>query len=239
MKNFITILTLAAALAAPALTFAQEPAAPATTAEAPADPFKVKPEHAEKGTLFYVNDARGRDNVTFTSRAPLEDIIGTTNRITGYIAFDPVNPVAGGAGRFSVPVATLNTGIPLRDEHLQGAQWLNAAAHPEIVIEIESINGLSTVQTGEGFETYQATLVGSLTLNGVTKPIEIPARATYMAESDQTKTRLPGNLLAGRATFNVQLDDHNITGGGNIGPKVSNDIEVQVTFVASDVKPRS
>jgi polyisoprenoid-binding protein YceI len=239
MKNFITILTLAAALAAPAFVPAQDAAPAAEQAEAPADPYKIKPEHAAKGTIFYVNDARGRDNVTFTSEAPLEDIIGTTNRITGYIVFDPRIPTAGGAGRFTVPVDSLNTGIPMRNEHLQGAQWLNAAEHPEIILEINEIKDLTTVKTGEGFETYEAMLVGTFEVAGAARPVEIPARATYMTESDQTKMRLPGNLLAGRATFHVSLDRHGISGGGNIGPKVSNDIEVQVTFVASDVKPRS
>ena len=171
MKHLITALSFAVALAAPAFVPAQDAAPAAEQAEAPADPYKIKPEHAAKGTIFYVNDARGRDNVTFTSEAPLEDIIGTTNRITGYIAFDPLNPVAGGAGRFSVPVATLNTGIPMRNEHLQGAQWLNAAEHPEIILEINEIKDLTTVKTGEGFETYEAMLVGTFEVAGAARPV--------------------------------------------------------------------
>jgi len=230
MRNMTAVLALAGLMAVPAFGVSQEEAA-AT------DPFQVKEAHAEKGTVFYVNDRAGRDNVTFTSRAPLEDIIGTTNRIHGYIAFNPANPVAGAAGRFTVPVASLNTGIPLRDEHLQGAQWLNAEAHPDITIEFDNVRDVTQTSTGEGFATYEGTLVGSFTVNGITKDMNIPARVTYMSQSERTATRLPGNLLAGRAEFTVNLADHDITGGGNIGPKVSNEITVDVTFVSSDVKP--
>jgi polyisoprenoid-binding protein YceI len=183
-----------------------------------------------------VNDARGRDAISFTSRAPLEDIIGTTNRITGYIAFDPANPTAGGAGRFTVPVATLNTGIPLRDEHLRGADWLNAEAHPEIVLEIDSVTNVTLSREGEGFKTYDGTLVGTFTLKGVTKPVTIPAKVTYMTQSERTQSRLPGNLLAGRANLTVALADYGIS-QGSIGTKVGETIDVDVSFVASDVKP--
>ena len=56
----------------------------------------VNPCHAKFGTVFYIADAMGRNTITFTSQAPLEDIVGTTNEITGYVVFDPKNPSNGG-----------------------------------------------------------------------------------------------------------------------------------------------
>ena len=87
----------------------------------------VNPCDTMMGTVFVVNDPAGRNKVTFRSKAPLEDIVGTSNQITGYLVFDPNNPQQGGRGELTVPVASINTGIPLRDEHLQSADWLDAA----------------------------------------------------------------------------------------------------------------
>ena len=84
------------------------------------------------GTMFYLDDPMNRNSITFKSEAPLEDIVGTSNKITGYIAFDPMAPKKGGHGEISVPISSLNTGIPLRDEHLRSADWLNADAYPDI-----------------------------------------------------------------------------------------------------------
>ena len=94
---------------------------------------------SKKGTMFHVQDPMGRNSVTFKSAAPLEDITGTSNKITGYISFDPNNPDKGGHGKLTVPVASLNTGIPMRDEHLQGAEWLDAGTYPEITLEITKV----------------------------------------------------------------------------------------------------
>jgi polyisoprenoid-binding protein YceI len=240
MNRIAAVLMTGAALLAPSMIVAQPGTAAVAeaAAEVAPDVFGVKEAHAAKGTVFFVNDARGRDTISFTSRAPLEDIVGTTSRITGYIAFDPANPTAGGAGRFTVPVATLSTGIPMRDEHLRGADWLDAETHPEIVLEIDNVTNVTTSQTGEGFTTYDGTLVGSFTLKGVTKPVQIPAKVTYMKQSERTQSRLPGNLLGGRASFTVALADHGVS-QGSIGTKVGETITVDVSFVASDVKPEA
>ena len=45
-----------------------------------------------EGYKFYIDDPMNRNTITFKSEAPLEDIVGTSNQITGYINFDPDNP---------------------------------------------------------------------------------------------------------------------------------------------------
>ncbi len=238
MKSFAAVLMAGAVLSIPSLLPAQPGTAAVTeaVAEVVPDPFGVKEAHAARGTIFFVNDAAGRDAISFTSRAPLEDIVGTTNRIAGYIAFDPANPTAGGAGRFTVPVAALNTGIPLRDEHLRGSNWLDAEAHPQIVLEIDNVTNVTISREGDDFKTYDGTLIGSFTLKGVTKLVSIPATVTYMKQNERTQSRLPGNLLGGRASFKVALADYGVS-QGSIGTKVGETIDVDVSFVASDVKP--
>ncbi len=138
----------------------------------------------------------------------------------------------------AVPVKQMDTGIPLRDEHMQSAAWLNAAAHPHIKFTVTESQDLKLVKRGDGFSTYDVTLIGPLTVNGVTKRREIPARIVYLEESEKTKTKRPGNLLAVRAEFRVPLPDHRIKGfEGVVGSKISESIAVDVSIFASDQAP--
>jgi polyisoprenoid-binding protein YceI len=179
----------------------------------------------------------GRNSVTFTSAAPLEDIVGTSREIAGHIVFDPSNPQKGGHGKLTVSVASWNTGIPLRDEHLLGADWLNAEKFPNITLEIESVKDIKSVKQNGDFQTFDVTLVGTLSFHGQTRPVEIPGRFTYLKESEQTRAAMPGDLLAARAEFDVALADYGITGPKGmdlIGTKVGQTITVAVSFRASN-----
>ena len=143
----------------------------------------VNPCHAKFGTVFFVADSMRRDQVTFLSEAPLEDIVGTTNDISGYFAFNPNRPKDGLRGFFTVPVDTLNTGIPLRNEHLQSAMWLNSASNPDITFVIESAENVYLTKRAAGSMTYKMQLVGPFTVNGNTKQIRVPARPTASCRS--------------------------------------------------------
>ena len=198
----------------------------------------VNPCHAKFGTVFYIADPMGRNSISFTSEAPLEDTVGTTNQIVGYIVFDPNNPTKGGRGQLNIPTASLKTGIPLRDEHLRSADWLDAERYPQISFRIEDVKDVKMIKEARGSKTYQMKLLGSFTLHGKTKSIEVPARVTYMIESKQTREKLPGNLLAGRTSFDVPLKEFGIKGlEGLIGTKVSETINVKVSFIASSKNP--
>jgi polyisoprenoid-binding protein YceI len=199
----------------------------------------VSPEHAAFGTIFYIDDPAGRNSASFTSEAPLESIVGTTNQVFGYVAFDPDNPTRGGKGVVKVPVASINTGIPLRDEHLRSAGWLDAEKHPHIEFEIHSAKEVKKVNARGGAETYDLTLVGTFHLHGQSKGMEIPARISYLKESEKTKAFAPGDLLRGTATFEVSLADFGVTGPKGmeiIGSKVGESPSVQVHFTASSKK---
>ncbi len=189
---------------------------------------------------FIADDPTNRNTVTFKSEAPLEDIIGTTNQVTGYVNFNPDNPLKNGFAEFSVPVSSLSTGIPLRDEHMRSAGWLNAEANPDIKIMLNKVIKAELVKQTDSSKTFDLTVSGELTLHGVTRPVEIPARVSYLTESEKTRTRLPGNLLAVRSSFPVKLADFNITdpdGMALIGVKVSETLEIEVNLFASTITP--
>ena len=188
------------------------------------------------GKAFYVNDPMMRNSVTFKSEAPLEDIVGTSNEVTGYIYFDPEKANQGAHGKITVPVASLNTGIPLRDEHLRSADWLNASAYPEIVFEIDKVSKVELVKKDNDSRTYKITADGYFGFNGKRNRTEVTGRVTYLKGNDKTAMRLPGDLLAVRAEFMVPLADYNVKGpsGMNlVGAKVGESIGVTVSFVGS------
>ena len=200
----------------------------------------VNPCHAKHGTVFYVADPMGRNQVTFTSEAPLEDIVGTTNQIVGYLVFDPDKPKKGARGYFKVSVKGLDSGIPLRNEHLQSDMWLNAESYPDITFTIESTGSVRKQKWSEAYQTYNMKLIGPFTIHGVTREVEVPARLTFLRESDKTRMKMPGNLLGVRAEFEVALDDFGITGPPGmdlIGSRVGETVSLEVSVFASDKKP--
>jgi polyisoprenoid-binding protein YceI len=202
--------------------------------------IKVNPEFAKAGTVFYVGDPRGRDNVTFKSEAPLEDIVGTSHTISGYLVFDPANPTKGGKGELQVPVASLNTGIPMRDGHLQGEAWLDAEQHPMLTLMINDVKNVKEVKSSDEYQTYDVTIVGDLTIKGKSQTMEIPGRVTYLKESESTKRKMAGDLLAARAQFDIKLADFGVTGppnAGLIGSKVGESVTIDVSVMGTTKAP--
>ena len=79
-------------------------------------------------------------------------------------------------------------------------------------------------------------------MNGKKHSVEIPGVVSYLPESDMTKGRAAGNLLAARADFTVALADYGVTGPPGmdlIGSKVGETVDVNVQFVASSAMPKA
>jgi polyisoprenoid-binding protein YceI len=192
---------------------------------------------ATADSTFYVNDPAKRNQITFKSEAPLEDIIGLSNDITGKVVFNPLRPENGVKAEFSVPAGSFTTGIPMRDEHLASAAWLNAAEHAAINLQVTKINKITMVSRGEHTASFLADITANLTLRGKTNPVNFVARVTHLMEDERTKNKMPGDLLAIRAEFGVSLESFGIKGPdgkGLVGSKVSDDIIISVNLFASN-----
>jgi len=203
------------------------------------DTFSTVPNAAaesQTGKTFYVNDPMNRNSITFKSTAPLEDIVGTTNDITGFLMFNPDQPTEGGHGELMVPVTTLNTGIPLRDEHLQSEGWLNAGKYPEIKLTITKIKDVKQIKTDKTTSTMDLHVIGTFSMNGQTNMVEFPGRITFLKETEMTKKKMEGDLLAVRANFEINLADYNVTGPAGmdiIGTKVGETIAIDVSLMGN------
>jgi len=189
--------------------------------------FKVK---ASGEQTFNFQDKAGRNQTTFFSTTPLEDITGLSGDVKGRVTFN-VNDVKTLKGKVIVSVASIKTGIDLRDEHMRDAGWLDAAKFPEISFEIKKVSDVKVVADNK----ITAKVTGNYTMKGVTKEVIADATLTYLDESETTKSRAPGDLLGVQAKFNVKLSDYGVN-NKVVGQKVSEDIEVSVNSVGSNAQ---
>ncbi len=177
---------------------------------------------------FSFSDQRGRNQATFFSTTPLEDINGLSNDVKGSVTFD-VGDLTTLRGTISLSTTSLKTGIDLRDEHLRSANWLDADSYPEITFAINSVSNIESVESNK----LTAKVTGDFTAHGVTKEITAGVTMSYLDESEQTQKRAPGDLLGVQATFNITLSEYDID-NMVLGQKVSDNIEIGVNIVGSN-----
>ncbi len=186
--------------------------------------FKVS-SSGEK--TFNFTDKGKRNQASFFSTTPLEDITGLTNDINGKVSLN-VDNIKSLKGEISVSTASIKTGIDLRDEHLRDENWLDASKYPNIKFTIKEVNEVKQLADNR----LQIKFTGDFTLKGVTKSISGDTTLTYLVESEQTKQRAPGDLLGVQAKFKVKLSDFGVK-NNIVGQKVAEVVEVSVNMVGS------
>lgn len=189
--------------------------------------FKVK---ATGEQTFSFTDKKGRNQAMFFSSTPLEDVTGLSNDVSGSVTFN-VGDVSTLKGSISISTASLKTGIELRDGHLQSKNWLDAESYPEITFVIKNVSNVKSVEDNK----LEVKVVGDFTTHGVTKEVIADITMTFLDESEQTKQKLPGDLLGVEAKFSIVLSDYEVE-NMVLGQKVSDSIEITVTMVGSNAK---
>ena len=189
--------------------------------------FKVKAT-GEK-TFTFLND-NPRNQATFFSTTPFEDFTGLTDDIKGTATFN-VSDISTLKGSFVVTVASMKTGISLRDKDMKSEEWLDAEEYPEITFTIKKVSDIKTIEDNK----LQAEVTGDFTVHGVTKDIVTDATMTYLDENEKTRAVAPGDLLGVEVKFTITLSDYDVD---NIvlGRKVSDKIDVTVNLVGSSGK---
>jgi polyisoprenoid-binding protein YceI len=120
-----------------------------------------------------------------------------------------------------VEMGTVKTGNPDRDAHLASSDFFNADTNPTMTFVSNSI-------TGEGEEF---TLAGDLTINGVTRPIELDVEffGTSVFPMDQsTRAGFSATGSLSRKDFGIEF---NVPLGGDkvmIADKVVLELDVQL-----------
>lgn len=171
-----------------------------------------------------------RNQATFESNAPLEDIVGVSNGLVISVNLNPED-LSSAKGKVSVDLNVLKTGIDLRDQHLRSENWLNTEKNPNAVFELKKIAGASKLIDAK---PEKVKLHGAFSVNGVTKEIIVDGELTYYKETEKTKSRLEGNLLKVSTEFMIKLNNFGIDIPGMVVGKVDENIKVSATFIATD-----
>ena len=186
-------------------------AAIATQAGAQARKFEI-----DSKTLGYRNVA------SIESVADFETFTGKTNAVSGFVAYDATTK--SGSGKIVIDPSAIDTGIPLRNEHMRSPGWLDTQKFPEIVFEALK------VQPGRNNE-YKVT--GKFTLHGVTKKITVPVTVRYSAASEATKAAgFNGDVVRLSTKFNIALADYGITIPSAAAGKIAPDVTISLSTYA-------
>lgn len=188
-------------------------------------------------TSFVVDDPGGKNVATFTSQATLEKIVGTTNAVTGTVTFDPSDLSKPVTAKIAVDLRSVTTGIKTRDEHMNGDQYLNTAVHPLALFEMNGkVSGTGLVPG----TTTDITFAGNFTIHGVTKPITVTGKATFMKEiPEMVNYGYVGDLLAFDGSFTIKLADYNIKRPEFLFLKLSEEQLINIQFTAASGRSAS
>ncbi len=178
---------------------------------------------------FSFKDKMGRNQATFFSTTPLEDISGMSTDVWGTVSFDIADVENTLKGEILISTASLKSGIVLRDEHIRSADWLDAEQFPTISFKIKEINGIEKIEDNK----LKVNVLGEFTVRGVTKEIESEVTLVYLEENEMTKMKMPGDLLGVRAKINFNLSDYGVQHMA-LGKKVSDKIEININIVGSN-----
>jgi polyisoprenoid-binding protein YceI len=137
--------------------------------------YEVDPSHTQ--VLFKVRHL-GISNVT-----------GLFKDFSGTIEFEP-SAVSSSSVKAEVSVASIDTQNEKRDNHLRGEDFFNAEKSPTMRFESKSIKDAK----GDSF-----TVVGDLTINGITKSVELDADFLGQAKDPWGNERI---AFEAKATIN-------------------------------------
>jgi polyisoprenoid-binding protein YceI len=189
--------------------------------------------------VYMADDPVGRNLVTIESRAPLETILTRTNQVKGEIKVNPENVLDHPSARFELDTASLETGIPMRDEHMRAAGCLDTAKYPKSVFTLKKMIGITRdMQVLRPGQTRKFIAEGELELHGVTKSVTAQLEVTPIAASKDTAARLPGDLLHVRATFPIKLDEFGIDIAPPARLKIANEQQVTADIFTSTELPK-
>lgn len=123
-----------------------------------------------------------------------------------------------------IPVASIDTGVDQRDEHLRSDDFFNAEAHPHMTFRSTGIDG-SFEKPGDAFK-----LKGELTIRGTTKPVTLDV--TYEGEGQDpwggTRRSFSAKGKLDRRDFGLTWNQALETGGVLVSNEVKLSLDVQV-----------
>ncbi len=136
------------------------------------------------------------------------------NKTTGTIVFD--KEARSGSVDIVIDMTSVDTGVALFDEHIQGADFLDTTTYPTATFK-------STNVVFEGDKP--AAVEGNLTIKGVTRPVTL--RVTSF--QNMPHPMLQKDAIGANATVTVKRSDFN---AGKYAPNVGDEVTIDIPVEA-------
>ncbi len=171
----------------------------------------------------YVVRPGGENKVVFASRASIEGFEGKTSQLSGHLVVDPAGFGDTLTAHFEVDLASLDTGIAKRNQHMR-ENHLETAKYPKAVFDGAAVRGPAGARLEPGKPTT-FDVEGTFSLHGVSRRIRIDVEATYTPGAG-------GGQIAFQTTFPVALADYAISRPQFLFLKLAETQSVRVSGVA-------
>ena len=176
----------------------------------------------ETGTTTWTIDP-AHSLVEFSAKhMMITTVKGRFGDVKGAITIDESNPAASSV-QVGIAAASIDTRVEQRDGHLRSADFLDVESFPAITFASRRVEGAVDVPGG-GF-----TLVGDLTIRGVTRQVEIEASYDGRGRDPWGGERVSfsGSTKIDRRDFGLTWNQALETGGILVGNDIRISIEVQ------------
>jgi polyisoprenoid-binding protein YceI len=156
--------------------------------------FRIQPEASE---------------ITFRATSRLMNAEGHFGRFSGDVVADPAGPT-GARISLTIDAASLDTGIEMRDKHLRSPDFFDIERFPTIAFQSVSVESAGR----------RATVMGRLTLHGVTREIAVPVDV----QITETALVASGEFIVNRGEYAMNYNSF-------LNP-IGNEVRVAFTFRA-------
>ena len=156
--------------------------------------FRIQPEASE---------------ITFRATSRLMNAEGHFGRFSGDVVADPAGPT-GARITLTIDAASLETGIEMRNKHLRSADFFDIERFPTIAFQSVRVESAGR----------RATVMGRLTLHGVTREIAVPVDV----QITETALVASGEFIINRGEYAMNYNSF-------LNP-IGNEVRVAFTFRA-------
>lgn len=124
----------------------------------------------------------------------------------------------------TVDVASVNTGVEARDNHLRSSDFFLVEEHPQMIFTSTSFDGDP--------ESGEFTVKGDLTLRGVSQPVVLKGEFGGVIEDayGNTKAGASASTKINRHDFGVSWNSALEAGGVTLGDEVTINLDLQVVL---------
>lgn len=173
----------------------------------PAGTYTLDPTHTEIGFI--------------TRHAGIAKVRGTFREFEGTITV--AEDLAASTASVTIRTASIGTGVEARDNHLRSADFFDVETNPVITFTSTAVHA-----SGDGL-----TLVGDLTINGITRSVELETEYNGAATDPFGNQRIgfEAKTVINRKDFNLTWNAALETGGVLVSEKVTIVLEVSAVLL--------